>query len=83
MKIKQTVFSEKGWKKWNYRSFLQIEVDGKKVFRFLDGEPEDAILGRDFNDAYKIIDTMEKAYHEGRGGGEFEVEKVEIDDMEY
>ena len=83
MKIKQTVFSEKGWKKWNYRGFLQIEIDGKKEFRFLDGEPEDAILDRDFNDAYKIISAMKKAYQAGKDGEEFKIEEIEVDDMDY
>ncbi len=83
MKIKQTIFSEKGWKKWNYRSFLQIEIDGEKKFRFSDGEPEDAILDRDFNDVYNIILAMKEAYQAGKDGEEFEVEEVEIDDMIY
>ncbi len=83
MKVKQTVFSEEGWKEWNYRSFLKIEINGEKVFRFLDGEPEDANLLRDFNDCNKIVAAMEIAYNAGVRGEKFEVEKVEIDDLEY
>ncbi len=62
----------------DYRSFLQIDVDGEKAFSVYDGEPEDANLSRDFNDAWKVADLMKQAYEAGKKGEEFEVEDVEI-----
>lgn len=81
MKVKETVFSEKGLQSWDYRSCLKIEIDGKKEFWFLDGEPEDANCSRDFSDVYKIVDTMKKAYEVGKAGEKFEIERVEVDDL--
>ncbi len=82
MKVKQTVFSEKGLKKWDWRSMLKIEINGKKEFWFLDGEPEDANCNRDFNDVYKIVKAMKRAYEAGVAGENFEIEKVEVNDLD-
>jgi len=72
MKIKQTTGT------WDdYRNHLKIEIDGKTVFQASDGEPEDATLGRDFNDCYSVVDLMERAYEAGKNGESFEIECVE------
>ncbi len=81
MKVKQIVFSEKALEEWDFRGFLQIEIDGFQKFRFLDGELEDATLARDYNDVYKIISVMKEAYQAGKDGKDFEVEEIEVDDL--
>lgn len=62
----------------DFRGFYQIHIDDKRVFSVHDGEPEDANLSRDFNDAYQVPDLMRQAYEAGKKGEEFEVEEVEI-----
>lgn len=54
MKVIVKTSSDKFQEKYDYRSLLKIEVDGKEKMNFLDGEPEDANLSRDFNDCYSI-----------------------------
>ncbi len=83
MKILTTTGSNKFAEKNDYRGFLKIDIDGKTVFEFLDGEPEDANLGRDFNDCFRITSAMQKAYEAGKAGEEFLLERREIDDFEY
>lgn len=80
--MKEISSSEEFSEKHDYRSMLTIEIDGKRAFRFLDGEPEDANLGRDFNDVYTIVEAMEKAYEAGMACAGFEVERVEVDDFD-
>ena len=82
MKVKAISSSDEFSKKYDYRSMFNIEIDGTPVFRFLDGEPEDAILARDFNDAYKIVDMLEKAYDAGYKREGFKVERVEVDNFD-
>ena len=82
MRLKETRSSEKFQEKNDWRNLLEIEVDGARVFRFLDGEPEDAKLSRDFNDAYKIVDMLEKAYDAGYKREGFKLDRVEVDDFE-
>lgn len=82
MKVKETRGSEKFQEKYDYRNMLKIEVDGKQVMRFLDGEPEDANLSRDFNDAYGIVDLLEKAYDAGYKREGFKVERIEVDEFD-
>lgn len=79
MKVKVITLSEKGIADFDYRQLLLIEVDGKKELQFCDGEPEDASLGRDFNDCFSIHKLMKKAYEAGKAGEEFELEEVEVD----
>jgi len=81
MKIQIEKFSEKGSESYEYRGFYQIEVDDIKM-RFLDGEPEDANLGRDFNDIYKIKNAIQKAYEAGKNGESLDFEEKEVDDLD-
>lgn len=81
MKIVTKTFSEKGLENFDYRSYLAIEVDGKMEVEFLDGEPEDANLSRDFGDCYLIPSLMRKAYEAGKNGESFELEEIKIDDL--
>jgi len=53
---------------YDYRDAFQINIDGQKKFFVSDGEPEDANLGRDFSDVYKIGELMTLAYEAGKRG---------------
>jgi hypothetical protein len=80
MKIEEVVSSEKFSEDNDYRSFLQIKIDGKKAFSFTDGEPEDANLGRDFSDCFGIVSAIQKAYLAGKNGEVLELSEDESDD---
>lgn len=81
MKVTETTFTDKGREEFDYRDYLRIDVDGKQAVEFMDGEPEDANLGRDFNDCFSIVDLMHRAYEAGRAGEKFEYETREVDDL--
>ena len=51
------------------RDYLKIEVDGKTVFKAMDGEPEDNTLCRNFNDCFGIGELIRDAFHAGKEGG--------------
>lgn len=54
----------------DYRAGYKIEVtireEGATTLTFLEGEPEDATLGRDYSDVHKIMSLLELAYEAGR-----------------
>lgn len=58
----------------DYRDAFEIKINGDKVFSVWDGEPEDANLSRDFNDAYSVPSLMQRAYDAGVMGVEFTIE---------
>ena len=60
--------------KHDWRCHYHIEVNGKSKASFTDGEPEDANMGRDFNDIFSIIGLMRMAYEAGKNGEDFEYE---------
>ena len=62
------------------RAFLSITV-GDETLTFIDGEPEDANLCRDFNDCYNIVNFMYKAYNAGKAGEPFEHEIIQTEDF--
>ena len=81
MVITETTLSKKGKKVWDYRSFLQIDIENSTIkLRFLDGEPEDANLYRDFNDVYRIINALRIAHEAGRNGEKLEIIHKEVDE---
>lgn len=82
MKIKVTTWSDEMVSNNDYRGSLEIEVNGEKMFNFQDGEPEDANLGRDFNDCFNIVRAMKLAWQAGKDGEGFDVVEREIDDWE-
>ncbi|MDQ0174413.1 hypothetical protein [Bacillus chungangensis] len=59
------------------REALTIQVNGKTLFNVFDGEPEDRLLMRDFNDCYNIVDLMRLAYQAGRDGEGFSHEIID------
>jgi len=81
MKIKQTTSSDKFSEDNDYRNFLHIEINGEKKFHFLDGEPEDNNLSRDFSDCYDIVSALKLAFEAGKNGETLEVEQVKSDDF--
>lgn len=74
MKVKVTdrVFDED-----EMRMEFNVEVDGNEAVRFLDGEPEDANLSRDFSGVYSIPSLMRRAYNAGKNGEDFTIEYTE------
>ena len=62
---------------------MHIFIDGERVFRVMDGESEDATLGRDFNDCWGIPDLLEQAHKAGVNGEPFTVvrERVSLEDI--
>ena len=81
MKVTETTFTDKGREEYDYCEYLRIDVDGKQELEFMDGEPEDANLRRDFNDCFSIVNLMRRAYEAGRAGEEFEYEIRQVDDL--
>jgi hypothetical protein len=82
MKIKEKTFSDKALSEYDHRNYLGIEVDGNMKLSFLDGEPEDANLSRDFSGCHSIVGLMSDAYMAGVRGEGFEVDYVETDEPE-
>ena len=77
MKITKTIPSEQTLEDNDYQDSMSISIDGEKVFAAHDGEPEDNTLSRNFNDCYKIIDIIRKAYDAGKAGESIEFETIE------
>ena len=82
MKVTEYMFSDKMREDRDYRNFLQINLDGTKLLRFLDGEPEDANLSRDFIDCFNIAYAMKLAYGAGKRGEEWIEEYIQINSWE-
>ena len=52
----------------DYRSAVSLNLEGSNKIVFMDGEPEDANLGRDFSDVYQIAKMLEYANQLGLDG---------------
>lgn len=81
MKVEYITRTEEEIINCDYREAVCIKINDKKVFEVGDGEPEDATLGRDFNDVYKIPELLEKAYEAGKNGEPYEFFSIETDDL--
>jgi len=81
MKITVKSLSPKGQERWYGRNGLDIYIDGKCWFSIWEGEPEDMTLWRDLRDCYKIPELMRRAYDAGKMDDDFEIENVEVDDL--
>ena len=55
-------------------------VTDKNKLTFMDGEPEDNNLSRNFNSVYSIIDLIEEAYEAGVKGDKLVIERRWRDD---
>ena len=67
---------------YDYRCFYAIKVNGETKISFMDGEPEDANLGRDFSDIYSIPALLQEAYNAGKRGEEFIVKELDISSLD-
>lgn len=68
-----------------WRMALKIEAEtetGQKELSFIEGEPEDANLGRDFADVYNIEDLVKMAYEAGKNGEPLEIDRKVYDSFE-
>jgi hypothetical protein len=74
MKVIIESLNDKGLQENDWRNYIRIYIDDKKVFSVSDGEPEDSNLSRDFSDCFKIPDLLELAYEAGANGESFEIE---------
>lgn len=81
MKVEVIYRSEEQSERYDYRGAVEIRIDGKKVFKVSDGEPEDSNLSRDFSDVYSVPALLAKAYQAGLDGETFEITKVDSDDI--
>ena len=80
MIITERTLTDKQEAERDYRQVYQLNINGEERFYVREGEPEDATLGRDFNDVYNIISLMQKAYDAGKNGEEFVVEHKFIEE---
>lgn len=80
MEIKKTtVLDEED----DLREGLCIEtVDGTHNLNFLEGEPEDANLGRDFSDVHKILSLVKAAHEAGKNGEDLIITETHLDSIE-
>ena len=60
---------------------MQININGEKAFRVMDGEPEDSNLSRDFSDCLIISNLMERAYKAGKKNEELTIEHKEVEEI--
>lgn len=81
MKIKETFYDDQDDYRAGYK--IQVETDReKREVSFLEGEPEDATLGRDYEGVYSIGDLMAMAYNAGVAGEPLERVTAEVEDLE-
>lgn len=57
---------------YDYRCAYSIYINGKREISFVDGEPEDNNLCRNFDGVYTIDRLMRMAYEAGKNGEDFE-----------
>lgn len=62
------------------RERFEVNVDGKTKASFIDGEPEDANMMRDFADVHTIPDLMKLAHEAGLNNEKMTVEYVKGED---
>lgn len=67
----------------DYRSAVSLNLEGLNEIVFMDGEPEDANLGRDFSGVYQIAGMIEYANQLGLDGVKIitETEDVNWDEI--
>jgi hypothetical protein len=63
------------WEFEDWRAGLEIKIDGQTEFSVSEGEPEDATLGRDYNDCCKIPNLLILAHESGKRGEELIINK--------
>lgn len=63
------------------REAMAINIDGKEVFRVMDGEPEDSNLCRDFSDCYKLPKILKKVFDAGKAGETFSLKRIKDENL--
>ena len=81
MKVDIITSSEKFSDKHDYRQFMHIKINDQKIAEFLDGEPEDANLSRDFSDVFNITEMIRMAHSAGKKGEELIINEKESDNF--
>jgi hypothetical protein len=79
VEVLMKVVTKSSYNLWDSKSFVAIFVDGIAKADFIDGEPEDNTIGRNFGDIYKIPELMQMAYEAGKNGESLEFEKLEVE----
>lgn len=79
--MKVTVKKQDGTQQNDYRHAYSIDVDDKQVVFFMDGEPEDANLNRDFNDVYNIPVLIAQAHTAGLRGEQLTLDVEEVEEI--
>ena len=69
MEIKISSLNEDDLAENWYNDEFEIQIDGERVFKVHDGEPED----NNFNDVYKLDRLLKKVYQAGKDGIEMEI----------
>ena len=82
MLIKQVYFEDTDCFREGYKIIVEMENGNSEELSFLDGEPEDAILGRDFSEVYKIDRLLEIAWLAGSLGEEMKYETRMTSDID-
>lgn len=82
MLIKQVYFEDTDCFRDGYKIIVEMENGNREELRFLDGEPEDAILGRDFSEVYNIDRLLEIAWLAGSLGEEMKYETRSTSDID-
>lgn len=81
MKLEVLSLTEKALAERDYRNVMQININGKKAFRVMDGEPEDSNLSRDFSDCWSIPKLIERVYNAGKKNEELTIENKEVEEI--
>lgn len=81
MLIKQTYLEDEHYERSGYS--IEVVTESKtKTLRFIDGEPEDATINRDFSHVRQIDILVRMAYEAGKNGEPLETSSVETEDVE-
>lgn len=81
MKIEIMSLTDEACRERDYSQVVQIEFDGKKVFKVFDGEPEDNTISRNFSDIHNLADLFQKAFDAGARGEALEIIDTEDDEL--
>ena len=65
----------------DYDQIYILEINGKEIISFYDGEPEDNTLQRNFNDVYKIDKIIKMAFNAGKNGETLSIKYNDVDDI--
>ena len=67
----------------DYREAYRISLNEEKEMEFIDGEPEDNTLARNFCDIYNIVDFFKLVYAAGQNGDCLVFDNQDVSDVEF